>query len=95
MNYVNTKHMLSLWDSIVGPFFQLRTTIFPTPSNPLLLQPRPPPLLLIIITIFKIPYYYNPTYYSGLESNLSKAIDDGLMYNKIFPYFDLMSNNAP
>ena len=26
--------------------------------------------------------------------NLSK-VDDGLMYNKIFPYFDLMCNNAP
>ena len=27
--------------------------------------------------------------------NLSKVVDDGLMYNKIFPYFDLMSNNVP
>ena len=27
--------------------------------------------------------------------NLSKVIDDGLMYNKIFPYFDLIRNNSP
>ena len=27
--------------------------------------------------------------------NLSKVVDDGLMYNKIFPYFDLMRNNSP
>ena len=27
--------------------------------------------------------------------NLSKVIDDGLMYNKIFPYFDLIRNNFP
>ena len=27
--------------------------------------------------------------------NLSKAVDDGLMYNKIFQYFDLMRNNVP
>ena len=27
--------------------------------------------------------------------NLSKVVDDGLMYNKIFPYFDLMRNNIP
>ena len=26
--------------------------------------------------------------------NLSKVIDDGLMYNKIFPYFDLIRNNS-
>ena len=27
--------------------------------------------------------------------NLSKVVDDGLMYNKIFPYFDLMCNSSP
>ena len=27
--------------------------------------------------------------------NLSKVIDDGLMDNKIFPYFDLIRNNSP
>ena len=27
--------------------------------------------------------------------NLGKVFDDGLMYNKIFPYFDLIRNNSP
>ena len=27
--------------------------------------------------------------------NLSKVVDDGLLYNEIFPYFDLMRNNSP
>ena len=36
------------------------------------------------------------SYYSvSILPNLSKVIDDGLMYNKIFPYFDLIRNNSP
>ena len=45
MNYVNTKHILSLWASIVSLFFQ------PHPTPP------PPPLPLIIINYYN---YYPP-----------------------------------
>ena len=62
MSYVNTKHMLSLWNPIVG-----MSTLFWKPPT-LFFQLRPPLLLLIIITMSNLLYYSNPSYYSGLES---------------------------
>ena len=59
MSYVNTKHMLSLWNPIVG-----MSTLFWKPPTLFF----PPLLLLIIITMSNPLYYSNPSYYSGLES---------------------------
>ena len=56
--------MLSLWDPTV-----VMSTLFWKPST-LSFQPRPTPLLLIIITMSNPPprYYSKPSYYLGLES---------------------------